>query len=367
MKNSRLLPIIAFAVLIAAIGLWLAGPGIRGGLFLQKNGVPANTPPSSSTEAPASKPASLMLLTRLYDKLRSEGITPADLAAFRRAVLSLPPDAAIEAIIAFLATGKDALTTEQFEIGERGELTGAPTLRILLLDLLGRLCRENRRTEAASIARTLLDAKTSADEWAIALRNIAWITPGERTYLAEKTREMLTHQPWRQQPSAGFREAFDLIVFTRSVTFIPDLAEMIRGEDTSLQRSAGVALDRMAERSPLEVMTFLNTNSGELADRPFLRADYFSKADLSQPAQRIAVEAYLSRPDVGQPEKEKLIAALASPGTFAADTLVTEPPPAELPASYFNGLRQSVDDWISTSRFPSLTPSLLKLRAQLAE
>lgn len=372
MKSPRPLVVLTLAAIFVAAGMWLAtNPPTDPGSGISGTSEPVSANAQSSPAAPATPrfedltPAGI--IAGIFEKLRNESIAPGELDSFRRTLLATPADLAIEAIMAFLATGRDVNTPEQFEIGADGTLTGAPTLRVLLLDLLGRLSRENGTQEAVVVSRKLMESKTSADEWAVALRNTAWITPGERAYLAGKAREMITYQPWRQQPSTGFLESFDIIVFVRDVTFIPDLAEMIRGDDTSLQRSAGMALDRFAEMSPLAVMNFLNTNREELADRPFLRADYYSKADLSQPEQRIAVEAYLSRPDVGRPEKEKLVAAFLSPGTFAADTLVTDPPPEELPPSYFKGLRQSLDDWIKTNRFPSLTPSLLDVRAQLGQ
>jgi hypothetical protein len=280
-------------------------------------------------------------------------------------MLSAPPSEAIAAIVNFLATGQDAITGETFTIGEGG-LSGAPTFRVLLLDLLGRLCRETGTSEAASVARSLMENKTSADEWAVALRNVGWSSPNETDYLARKARELIQHGPWREQPSAGYREAFDVIVFARDVGFIPNLAALLQEEDESLQTSAAVALDRLAETAPLQAMNFLNENRDQLADKPFLRADYFSKADLSQAAQRQAVENYLSRPDVGIPEKAKMLAVLASPGSFASESLLTQPPPDEFPPQRITGLRQTVNDWISTNRFPALAPPLRQLQARIA-
>jgi hypothetical protein len=306
-------------------------------------------------------------LTRLLEKLRAGTLSPGEIDAFRRSLLAAAPAQAIAAIVKFLATGQDALTSEQFLVGKAGELGGAPTLRVLLLDLLGRICKTTNGKEADAASRALLEKKTSADEWAVALRNVAWAAPNERAFLSAKSREMLGYQPWRQQPSSGFFEALDVIVFTGDATFVTDLAEFVRGEDKELQRGAGMALDRLAEMAPLDVMNFLNTNRSELADKPFLRADYFSKADLSRPAQRAAIETYLSRADVAAREKTKLLAVLASPGSFAADTLVTDPPPAEDPPQRSAALQQAVGDWLKANRFPELNPSLQQLQVRLAQ
>ncbi len=327
-------------------------------------------PAASGKNASSAMPLDLSpaaQLARILDKLRAGTLSPGELDAFRRAILDGDPAQSIAAIVKFLASGQDALTGETFAPGKGGELGGAPTLRVLLLDLIGRICKTTKGNEAAEVSRALLEKKTSADEWAIALRNVAWAAPGDRAFLAAKSREMLHYQPWRQQPSGGFLEAFDVIVYSRDATFVTDLAEIVRSDDKALQRSAGMALDRLAEMAPLDVMNFLNTNRAELADKPFLRADYFSKADLSQAAQRAAVEDYLSRPDVAAREKTKLLAVLASPGSFAADALLTDPPPAEDPPQRSAGLMQAVGDWLKANRFPELNPSLQQLQERLAQ
>ena len=373
MKNLRPIVVAALVFLFVALGVWLVwGKQDRGNSERQPSSASNVGVPNvaAGNAAPKSSPLDLSpaaQLARILDKLRSGTLSPGELDTFRRSLLASDPAQAIAAIVSFLATGQDALTSEQFVVGRAGELGGAPTLRVLLLDLLGRICKTTKGGEAVAISRALLEKKTSADEWAIALRNVGWAAPGERAYLAAKTREMLHYQPWRQQPSSGFLEAFDVIVFSRDATFVTDLAEIVGGEDKELQRGAGMALDRLAEMAPLDVMNFLNTNRAELAGKPFLRADYFSKADLSQPGQRAAVEAYLSRPDVTAREKGKLLAVLASPGSFAADTLLTEPPPVEDSPQRSAVLQQAVGDWLKSNRFPDLNPSLQQLQMRLSQ
>ena len=369
MQISRALRFLALlAVLIVAgyfLGRHFAKPRDAAGKPQRPPAARDTAPASNQPEARALSPADL--LSQIFDRLRNGNLQPGDLAALRRMLLAADPHEAMAAILAFLATGRDARTGEAFGIQKGGGLAGAPTFRVMLLDLLGRIARDAGSDDALTFSRALLTRKTSADEWAIALRNVAWAAPEDRAFLAAKMHEMLGYQPWRQQPGAGFFEAFDVIVFTRDVTFAADLAAMATSEDDATRRAAAAAMDRLSEMAPLDVMNYLNGHPAEFADRPFLRADYYSKADLSQPQQRQAVEAYLARADVTVAEKDKLLAVFASPGSFVGDTLVTEPAPADDPPQRTAGLRAAVGDWLKGNRFPDLTASLAQLQQRLAE
>ncbi len=369
MQPSR---VIRFLALLALL--------IVGGYFLGRRfGEPrpsaskAQRPPAAHGTAGAQNSAGARalspadLLSQIFDRLRDGNLQPGDLAAMRRILLAADPHEAMSAILSFLASGRDARTGESFAIQKGGGLSGAPTFRVMLLDLFGRIARDAGSEDALAFSRALLTRKTSADEWAVALRNVAWAAPEDRAFLAQKTHEMLDYQPWRQQPGAGFLEAFDVIVFTRDVTFAADLAVLATSEDEATRRAAAAAMDRLSEMAPLDVMNYLNVHPAEFAERPFLRADYFSKADLSQPQQRQAVEAYLARPDVAVAEKDKLLSVLASPGSFVGDTLVTEPAAADDPPERAAALRAAVGDWLKGNRFPDLRGPLAQLQQRLAE
>jgi len=112
-------------------------------------------------------------------------------------------------------------------------------------------------------------------------------------------------------------------------------------------------------------MNHLNSNPATLADLPLLRADYFAKADLSQPAQRQALEVHLGRPDVTLAEKTKLLQALATPASFVADNLLTAPIPPGDDAARQAVLNSAVTEWLKTNRFPELGPQLSVLQQRL--
>ena len=312
------------------------------------------------TPAPSANPIE-QLLAKLQDGTANE----ADLDALKRALLAADPALATAAIRDFLATGRDARTGLDFTLRPGGELA-APTLRVLLMDVLGRIAKRDGSTAAAQLARATLEKKDSADEWAIALRNVAWAEPAATAYLAGKAREMLAYAPWRAAPTSGMLEAFDVIVFTKDASLTADLADAQNDPNAQLRHAAEVALDRLAAASPLGVMNYLNANPATLAERPMLRADYFAKADLAAPGQKTALEFYLGRPDIADGEKTKLLKALATPAAFVSENLLTEPPPEFDEAGHEHAVLAAVGEWLTGQRFPALRTQLLQLQRRLA-
>jgi hypothetical protein len=303
----------------------------------------------------------------LFEKLMAGTGTPGDVAALRSALAKADPREASEAALEFLRSGRDVRTGESFVVGDGGRLAQAPTLRVMLLDLLGDLSRRLRSDDAAEYSRIVLDSKTSPDEWSIALRNVGWHDPGAKAYLSGKTRELLTYPPWRANPGAGMLEAFDVAVFVHDPTLIPTLEETLKSEQIALQRASAIALDRLAERAPLEVMSYLNANPRVMAERPFVRADYFAKADLAQPAQRQALEFYLGRGDVSHEEKAKLLNALTTPASFVAEGLLTSPAPEPDDVARQNAVASATREWLVQNRFPQLRAEIAEIQRRLRQ
>jgi hypothetical protein len=361
--NSRVTKLSALLVVViicAAIGFIGRKPKELG--TAAQSLAQATPAPEASTPIVAT-PESKNVIEDFLDRLQKRQVTPAQLLAFRNALLEGDPATVIPAIIAFLATGKDVSTGLAFGLGEAGVLEQAPTLRLLLLDVLGRLCRKAGSPEAARVSREILAGKKSSDEWAIALRNLAWHEPQSRAFLASKFSEMIRYDPWRTQPSSGFLEAFDVAVFSGQVTVMEPLHEALQDPLTDVQRAAAVALDRLAEAAPLEVMQKLNAQPQLFADHPFLRADWFAKADLRERAQRAAFETYLARPDVTMAEKDKALKALASPGQFISENLLTAPPSPGDDDKREAAVLSAANDWMN--KFPDLAKPLAILRERL--
>jgi len=186
-------------------------------------------------------------------------------------------------------------------------------------------------------------------------------------FLASKMREMLGYQPWIAQASPGLLEAFDIVVYTGDSSFVPTLAAMATGGLPEVERAAVIALDRLSETSPLAVMNYLNSNPGQLAALPFIRADYFAKADLGQPLQVSAVENYLDRVDVGLDEKTKLIGALATPASFVTNGLLAPPAAPDNSAARLQELPGLYQNWLVNNRFPALQGPIEQVLGQLSQ
>ncbi len=337
---------------------------LRGAIVPSPSATPSPlTTKGAMNQAPISPLA--RQLEELFAKLQAGDTTESDLDALKRALLAADPAQANAAILGFLATDRDARTGLDFALRPGGELA-APTLRVLLMDVLGRIAQRDGTDTAAKLARATLAKKDSPDEWAIALRNVAWREPAATAFLAAKTREMLTYAPWRAAPSGGMLEAFDVIVFTKDASFAPDLATAQTDPNSALRHAAEVALDRLAAANPLDVMTYLNSHPTTLAERPMLRADYFAKADLANAGQKTALEYYLSRPDIAAAEKTKLLKALATPASFVSENLLTGAPPEIDDTKREQALLAVTGQWVTSNRFPALQNQLLQLQRRLA-
>ena len=283
------------------------------------------------------------------------------LEALRAAIAAMDPKVAIAAIREFLKAGEDAKTGLRFQVGEGGVLTQAPSFRTFLMDQLGSLSQEAKTADAAEVAKETLSATASADEWAVAMRNLAWADPaGSKPYLAQKVREMLANAAWQQNPSGGYLEAFDVAAYAGDASLTPALASLA-ATPSPLRQAAQVALERLSATAPAQMSEYLNQNPTVLSDLPMLRADYMGNVDLADPAQDAQAQAYLARPDVSDAEKIKFLNRLAMPAAFVSDTLLT-PPQAAIPlVEHAAVVNSAATSWLASGSFPTLTAPLQSL------
>jgi hypothetical protein len=217
-----------------------------------------------------------------------------------RAWLAKLPVAEAERLLReFLSLGSNAKTGLDVAVSRDGTVE-ASSLRVLALEQLGRVAPTAAKAESLKV----LAQPNDPDEWAVALRNIAW-ADGEAAhpFLIEKLGQMLQNRAWQSRPTAGYLEAFDVAVHTRAVSLTPLLAPMIQQEgNRAIRHAAFLAIDRITQAAPVPMLRTLLAQPTLLAGKERMRADLFARANVTQPEQRALVESYLADP--GRPGEE---------------------------------------------------------------
>lgn len=222
----------------------------------------------------------------------------------RETLRTAEPRAAAQAIVAFLASGADAPTKLPFSVGPEGLMEGVPSLRTALLDLLPSLDPEL----ALEFSRSIMDQKTNPDEYALALRNLAWndLNGDLRDEVIDRLNQMIQVENWMSKPSAGFLEAFDAAVFVsgdQSFELIASLGRRaLESENQDLARASFIALDRMVQQDPSLLIQAYAENSTLSNLEANQRASLMSRLEISDAKQRSLLARYLSDPGVGEAE-----------------------------------------------------------------
>ena len=290
------------------------------------------------------------------------------IAALRRYLSSVPSGSAATAIRNWLDTGEDAATQLEFKVGRDGSLKEAPSLRVFLLDYLTQM----DPATASSCAEKILATMNSPDEWAISLRayGLANPTPEGRAFLRQKLGEMIGNEAWRNDPSAGFLEAFDVIVYTRDGEMTPQLAQFVQQrENRAVAHAAYLALDRLIQAEASETLGQLQSRPELMEGREGTRADFFARADVRDAKQRTILEAYLLDPQRSPAELQKFAATYPNANYMVSYNLLTRtatPSGAELAARDREALRV-VEEWLGDTRFARLGQRLAMMKSRLQQ
>lgn len=243
----------------------------------------------------------------------------------RERVQSADDQAAAEAIVGFLKSGKDATTRLPFVVGPEGVMETTPTLRTALLDLLPSL----DPTVALEVARSVMDEKKSPDEYALALRNLAWndVDGDLKNEAIERWEQMIEIEDWVGNPSSGFLEALDVAVeisTKRSFNSIVQIdSEALVDSNEALARAAFIALDRMVLRDPLLLVESYSQDPEMSGLSPDQRASLLSRLDISDPAQRIVLLDYLSASNHGVGELDYFVSLFPNGNHVHGNWLIT--------------------------------------------
>lgn len=274
----------------------------------------------------------------------------------------------VAAIRKELASGRDAPTGQGFKVGAGGLLEEAPTRRVQLLDELGRL----DLAAAAALAREILRGKTSADEWAVALRHLARTAqdPANRAFLEGKMRELLTHAPWQRESSAGYLEAFDVAVHLGGTSLVPELAALVRLQDNrAVSHAAYLALDRLTLSEPAALLGKLADEPELMAGREVTRANYFARADPGDASQRALLERYLLEARRTPAELETFAGLFPSANFMVSHNLLTATvtPGADELRQRDRAALAAVRDWLADPRFAGRRAPLEKMHARIEQ
>lgn len=214
------------------------------------------------------------------------------LHSLRAFLLSQDPALVVSAIRAYLQSGQDALTGLPFAVGQSGDFATLPSMRCFLMDFLAYV----DASAALEVAEEVFNARSSADEYAVCLRNAGTLMEGAdgRAYVGQRALELLSDGNMAANASAGFAEAFDAVVYAGDLSAFTLLSQYVGGENGSaLGKAAFFAMDRMTLDNTAEAIELLTSDASLLADNARTKAGLIARADLSDSAQLADVESYV--------------------------------------------------------------------------
>jgi hypothetical protein len=359
-RSRRTSLILLAAALVAAVG-W----------FLAVRGKTPSLPPSGGvvTHSPVSTPPLDNPPESFLDRWLS-GPSPSDaaksLADLKNHLASLSAAEAVATIRIFLASGRDKPTGLSFEIAADGSLKEAPTLRTFLLDALAAI----DPAAAAEISRQILATPTTADEWALSLRNIGrFDDPAtSRDFLRAKTEELIRNPTWQAAPSVGYLNAFDVLVHTAATESAPLLSSLVQNKDRrDLAHAAFLTLDRLVQRQPDEMLGLLAADTALLQSRPEMTAQQFARADLRDAAQREIVKSWLLDPARTATELRSFAGTYPNHNQFISHNLLTTstaPTGSDL-AAHDREVLEILQSWSTDPAFQPVQAHLSSMIARL--
>ena len=193
----------------------------------------------------------------------------------------------VMAILAELASGRDADTGLPFVAGEEG-LESASAWRVFLLDRLGRL---DLRVAADYARHSIFPSSNSAEEWAVSLRNVLHsylprAVDQSRAKVTSLLGQMLARPEWRAAQAEGLLEALDLVPHTLDPTaHLAGVSAWVKASrNPATATAAQIALERTMGPHGDVMLTALAASPAA----PSLRAPAMASADLRRLVQAAA-------------------------------------------------------------------------------
>jgi hypothetical protein len=360
---NRPKPMLVASALIAAagIGVWAWKAGGPGEVAENENRPVAQSP----SPRPRVSDSISSAIASLDAGATSEE-TRESLLDLKKSLTGMPKDEALAVIRGFLASGKDRATGLSFEIAKDGSLTEWPSLRTFLLDTLSDI----DPAAAAAIGREILASPTSADEWALALRNVA---RGESldesaVFLQRKTEELIANPAWQAEPSIGYLNAFDVLVHIEATGSAPLLSDLVQRKDRKDLAHAGfLTLDRLVQRQPVDLLSRLAADRALQESRPEMVAQQFARADVRDPEQREILKSWLLDPARTSAELRSFSGVYPNNNRFVSNNLLTVESTqsgGEL-AAHDQAALQTVSAWVEDSAFQPVREHLALMLSRL--
>jgi len=280
-------------------------------------------------------------------------------------LLSLPAEQAASVITEFLNTDDDVDLGMPFRVGTDGRLGAQPTLRVAVLDLLGQIAPD----VAMNYSMYIFESSSNPDEWAVAIRNYGRLAqPGNDPYFDSVIRQMVTLEEWQKEPTGGYLEALDAVVFNKQYDLVPDLIEL-RNKDSQMALVLDMVVDAMVQYDRSEAFIEFNEMMPLMDEVPRLRANLMARADVRDSNQKQIVEEYLLDPGVDIEEKSFFLRLFPNFSRFASERLLTEDKklPIQEKALIDAATFQAIIEWEDDNRFKDIVTHLNRTQNRLAK
>lgn len=296
----------------------------------------------------------------------------AALKALKQQVHDLPPEIAAATLVALLNSGDDAETGLAFAVGNEGVLDEAPTFRTALLDLLG----QTEPEAALNYSRNLLAETSRPDEYALSLRNLAWLNHENELNgeIVTAFSNLLDREAWRAEPTDGFLEAFDVAVSVGGPQMLTELVSVLRlttpdgtVSEPAVNRAAFIALDRVMLNEPDMIAGIYATDPSFMDFAPNHRASILSRLDPGSPAQAQALRTYLLTTPADSPELGYFGRIFPNANFFEGNRLVTswDTPAASRTRERDSNALAFVNGLLADPAYSPAAPVLQKIRTRL--
>ncbi len=289
-------------------------------------------------------------------------------AEWSEALDRLTPAEQVDTLLAFLASGEDGSTGAPFRVGPGGNLATAPTWRVAAIDALASADPQ----AAAEHAEIIFTNSDSPDEWAVALRNYGrtLANPREEPSFTARLVELLDRDDWRAQPSAGYLEAFDAVVYGANPRVVRRLASFRReGVPSAPARAARMALNAIGRAHPAMVASLIIEDESFLASDPRLRTGAIARLNVRLPEERRLLEQFLLSPKATSDDWQVFVALYPNANTVGGHFLLTAPQATELRSQAPRDLEawKAVREWRGDPRFGAHMEALNKLEDKLED